>query len=59
MGISDYLKENAAFSFKQFDMPMALGHDGRIQKLTVRTPPNNENEFALAKVASKSEKNVA
>tara|TARA_B100000459_G_scaffold133020_1_gene88042 strand:+ start:216 stop:332 length:117 start_codon:yes stop_codon:yes gene_type:complete len=38
---------------------MALGHDGRIQKLTVRTPPNNENEFALAKVASKSEKNVA
>ena len=35
---------------------MALGHDGRIQKLTVRTPPNNENEFALAKVASKSEK---
>ena len=29
---------------------MGLGHDGRIQKLTVRTPPNNENEFALAKV---------
>ena len=26
---------------------MALGHDGRIQKLTMRTPPNNENENPL------------
>ena len=26
---------------------MAQGHDGRIQKLTMRTPPNNENDRAM------------
>ena len=50
-------------------MPMALGHDGRIQKLTMRTPPNNENDKAMKSARAvnknspekreKSEKNVA
>ena len=39
--------QSTAFSFEYSDMPTALGHDGRIQKLTMRTPPNNENENSL------------